>query len=147
MATCIVCAKENPAYRCPSCMERYCSVSCSKEHKITCSPPEKAPESVTKAETTKSDSEQPEEQLIYDKIANDPEIKNLLRSTALQEHLQLVASILQNPEVSGEPSKEGRRAVALKKLRRLRKGGSEENEAVEEFASLSCQLLKGTSSD
>lgn len=141
MAGCVVCGKESPAYRCPLCLERYCSVSCNKAHKLACSVSE-TPKSSAVENSPRPDLQTPEH--IYDKIAKAPEVTNLLRSTALQKHLQLVASILRSPEVSGEQTQEGRRAVALKKLRRLRKGGSEENEAVEEFACLSCRLLENS---
>lgn len=43
--------------------------------------------------------------------------------------------------MSGEHSTEGRRAVALKKLRELRIGGREENELVEEFVGRVLYLL------
>ncbi|GFN74259.1 Zinc finger hit domain-containing protein 3 [Plakobranchus ocellatus] len=33
MAPCIVCKTETTKYRCPKCMERYCSVTCCRAHK------------------------------------------------------------------------------------------------------------------
>ncbi|GFO01008.1 Zinc finger hit domain-containing protein 3 [Plakobranchus ocellatus] len=36
MAPCIVCKTETTKYRCPKCMERYCSVTCCRAHKELC---------------------------------------------------------------------------------------------------------------
>ena len=34
--TCVSCLKENPVYKCPRCREYYCSASCCKIHKDSC---------------------------------------------------------------------------------------------------------------
>mmetsp|Transcript_3772 Transcript_3772/g.8650 ORF Transcript_3772/g.8650 Transcript_3772/m.8650 type:complete len:288 (+) Transcript_3772:52-915(+) len=34
--TCLICAVEEPKYKCPKCTARYCSVACCKKHKETC---------------------------------------------------------------------------------------------------------------
>ncbi|XP_012938609.2 zinc finger HIT domain-containing protein 3 [Aplysia californica] len=36
MPACIVCSTEAPKYRCPQCLEQYCSVKCCKGHKELC---------------------------------------------------------------------------------------------------------------
>ena len=33
---CIVCAAEKPNYKCPKCLQRYCSLECCKTHKEEC---------------------------------------------------------------------------------------------------------------
>lgn len=42
---CRVCHEAEAKYKCPTCRVRFCSVTCSKKHKLTpCSPPPPAPE-------------------------------------------------------------------------------------------------------
>ncbi|KAA8909725.1 hypothetical protein TRICI_004374 [Trichomonascus ciferrii] len=74
------------------------------------------------------------------KLLEDDVIKHQLQYSSLRLHLGTVARLLRDPEFAGEATIEGRRTIALKKLRNLRIGGNEENELVEEFVSRVIQL-------
>lgn len=76
----------------------------------------------------------------YEKLINDDIIKSMLRYPALKVHLNTVYTLLTDSQVSGEMTDDGRRTVALKKLRELRKGGREENELVEDFVTRVLQI-------
>ncbi|KAK9378360.1 uncharacterized protein V2V93DRAFT_376020 [Kockiozyma suomiensis] len=57
----------------------------------------------------------------------------MLKSKTLQHHLLTIQQFLVDPKLANEHTVEGRRVVALKKLRELRAGGVENNIEVEEF--------------
>lgn len=96
--------------------------------------------------TPKTDTEKPSTTPItlttsnsrFEILLQDPQIKYFLGHESLKIHLKAIFEIMNNPRLSGEQSSDGRRSVALKKLRELRAGGLEENELVEEFV---CRVL------
>ncbi|KAK9475819.1 hypothetical protein V1514DRAFT_338868 [Lipomyces japonicus] len=82
----------------------------------------------------------------YDNILMDPMIQAMLRSRTLQHHLLSVRELYANQSASGEQTEEGRKDVALKKLRELRAGGVEDNIEVEEFVARFLELQHGKES-
>lgn len=141
---CVVCGNSNEAtkYKCPRCGSKYCSVSCYKEHKVACS----------SLESKNNDPIQPRlsSQVIeveaaqhskFERVYRDEIIQSLLRSEGVEKHLRLIMRILEDSKLSGEQSQEGRKIVALKKIRELRKGGREANAAIEDLAVRVIQLL------
>lgn len=77
----------------------------------------------------------------FETLLADPQIQYFLKQESLRIHLKSIFDILENSRLSNEHSAEGRRAVALKKLRELRVGGREANELVEEFVLRVLELL------
>lgn len=77
----------------------------------------------------------------FERVYRDEIIQSLLRSEGVEKHLRLIMRILEDSKLSGEQSQEGRKIVALKKIRELRKGGREANAAIEDLAVRVIQLL------
>ena len=139
---CIECQKDNSPYKCPQCLSPYCSVNCYRNHKTKCAPLKKdlavAVEPIAAAasnsvDTTAADSAAPKNSQ-FDSLLDNPRIQELLKCEGVKTQLKLVAEILVDPSLSGEYTTEGRRIVALKKIRELRKGGRDANLAIEELA-------------
>lgn len=150
-------------YKCPRCYIPYCSLACGKAHKESCSdkgPSTDGPASgaaggqttlVAKvgeneqkdtatsgpvAAAAAEDDDGDEDQDLdpfYESVLEDDSVSKLVQYRAVQEHLKTVFGILTDPKISGEWTREGRRAAALRKLTELRFGGMEANEVVEEF--------------
>ena len=113
-----MCTSENAKYKCPKCMDKYCSVTCCKHHKVACVG------SDTSFKTKVSASNEGNESLLL-----KPEhIKLLNESTWLRSILG--SKRLQDDVMAVETS--GNRQSALKKLR-------SKNTEFENFVS---QLLK-----
>jgi hypothetical protein len=74
-------------------------------------------------------------------LLRDEKLAYYLKFESLRLNLTAICNILQDPQLSGEESMEGRRDIALRKLRDLRVGGREANELVEEFATRLLELL------
>lgn len=116
-----------------------CSLKCNKTHKAeshcTGTKPSsnlvQPPAAVSEPPASSSSSR-------FEKLLQDPQIQYYLSHESLKVHLRAVYEILNNPQLSGEQTSDGRRSVALKKLRELRVGGIESNELVEEFV---CRVL------
>ena len=70
---------------------------------------------------------------IFEKIANDPIIRSLLKYKSLQTHLQILLKLLLDSLLTREPIFENRKEIVNMRLCDLRIGGPEENELVEEF--------------
>lgn len=135
LGNCQLCNESEAKYKCPRCGTAYCSLACFRPHKITCNDTTK---STNEKETSnegdpviqKSADDSPFAILLEDEI-----IKQQLQYSSLRLHLGTIARLLRDPEFAGEATIEGRKTIALKKLRNLRIGGNEENELVEEFVS------------
>jgi hypothetical protein len=127
--TCVVCRQSEARYKCPACSSGYCSVKCYKEHKLSCT----APSEIVDKDSKSLNQSNATEQTQFDRIVEDPKIQGFLQSPSLKIHLSIIHQLLTNQSVTKETSAEGRRSIALKKLRELRAGGREENEQVEEF--------------
>lgn len=112
-------------------------MACFKVHKPACTPKDSGKESSQVEQTPEKGEQEAKEPVSdgsgYEKLINDDIIKSMLRYPALKVHLNTVYTLLTDSQVSGEMTDDGRRTVALKKLRELRKGGREENELVEDF--------------
>lgn len=128
-------------YKCPACKSPYCSVLCFKSHKLKCTSPQNEDTELKnkRAEEVKEDAAGLTENPQFSRIFKNERVKALLSSEGVQKHLKLLYEIMNDPNISGENNSEGRRIVALKKLRELRKGGREGNEAIEELV---CEVTK-----
>lgn len=147
---CVICGKASEAtkYRCPKCGSKYCSVVCYKEHKLSCLAIEnKNSESTQPLLETISPEVEANQFSKFERILQDETVQGLLRCEGIEQHLRLIIKILEDPVTSGEHSQEGRRLVALKKIRELRKGGREANAAIEDLATKVIELLNATSSE
>lgn len=80
----------------------------------------------------------------FDKILQDETIQDYLKYPSLRMHLTTVAKLLRDPKFANEMTIEGRKDIALKKIRGLRVGGREENELVEEFINRFLELSQNT---
>lgn len=78
----------------------------------------------------------------FDQFLENPRVRELLNYEGVKTQLDLVARILVDASLSGEQTTEGRRMVALKKVRELRKGGRDANAAIEELAVLITQMVQ-----
>ena len=125
-------------YKCPSCESPYCSVICFKAHKLKCTPAPRK-DSETNKESVSEAQQKASENPQFNSIFQNERVKTLLCSEGVKKHLKLLYDIMNDPNISGESNSEGRRIVALKKLRELRKGGREGNEAIEELV---CEVTK-----
>ncbi len=138
---CKICNLVQAKYKCPKCSIQYCSSVCYKSashalideaydnnHNSTRDHDEPKVASPTKPEKL-VDSKQ----RLYEVIAEDEQIKSLLKLKALQFHLSTIIQILGDERLTNDPTMEGRCDIAKKKLCNLRSGGFEENELVEEF--------------
>lgn len=129
---CVICNNPGASYKCPVCLSSYCSVKCYKEHKLQCVGKSSTTSSdLTVACTSSNNSSSNENQFL--KVWEDPKIQKFLQSSSLKFHLNTIYRLLTDQSVTREVTAEGRRTIALKKLRELRSGGREQNEQVEEF--------------
>jgi zinc finger HIT domain-containing protein 3 len=135
---CKVCQERVAKYKCPRCIIEYCGIDCFKEHKETCQPVEQVQ---SKDKIVADQQIESSEQRTFDRILQDEQIKYYLRFDSLKYHLTGVYKLFTDPALSAEQTREGRKAVALKKLRNLRAGGTEENQLVEEFVVRVIELL------
>ena len=135
-AACIVCAAEKPNYKCPKCLQRYCSLECCKIHKEECTPSSTitSPSSSTAFSTTAaptvtsgaeagiegSSSMPTAKDLIGVDILSKEEKDRLKKSSWLQDTLKSSRLRSQIAEIdkSSDP---------LKALREIRKVNSEFN--------------------
>ncbi|KAK7205194.1 hypothetical protein BZA70DRAFT_304827 [Myxozyma melibiosi] len=78
----------------------------------------------------------------FSTLLSDPTLQHMLASKSLQHHLVIINQFLTDPQFAGEHTAEGRRAVALKKLRELRAGGVESNSEVEEFVVYVLEMME-----
>lgn len=134
MKTCAICEEREAKYRCPKCFIRYCSLVCFKSEKHNHDdniPPEKNELTKDKVETNK-----------WEVLANDSVIRSMLKYKSLQFHLSVIQKIISDVSVTGESEEEARKEIANMKLTELRKGGSEENELVEDFVQAILQHLQ-----
>lgn len=136
LGECTVCLKEQAKYRCPKCPVKYCSLTCFKSPAHSHDSVETAPTSRESGETEEpvQAPPQPADELsVYQKIANDPIIQQLLKYKSLQVHIAVIIKLLTDSSITNEPLAENRREIANMRLCDLRIGGQEENELVEEF--------------
>ncbi|RUS71900.1 hypothetical protein EGW08_020338 [Elysia chlorotica] len=103
MAPCIVCKTETDKYRCPKCLERYCSVTCCRTHKELCT--EKS-DSVKLAEPSQVELEKTEKPCFEKQIHPAFRGEKAPENDQVPEHLlqQLggsskVLSLLENPHL------------------------------------------------
>lgn len=132
---CAVCSVDKSSYKCPACTTPYCSVTCYKQHKTVCIPGE--PSTVPAQQSSVSGHNER-----FDQFLENPRVRELLNYEGVKTQLDLVARILVDASLSGEQTTEGRRMVALKKVRELRKGGRDANAAIEELAVLITQMVQ-----
>ena len=135
-AACIVCAAEKPSYKCPKCLQRYCSLECCKIHKEECisssttiSPSSStvlstiaAPTVISAAEAgTEGSSAMPTaKELIGVDILSKEEKDRLKKSSWLQD-------ILKSNRLRSQIAEIDKSSEPLKALRELRKVNSEFN--------------------
>ncbi|KAK9471095.1 uncharacterized protein V1510DRAFT_368761, partial [Dipodascopsis tothii] len=135
LGLCQICGTDPAQYRCPRCRIKYCSLKCYKSEAHVDPAPGDAP-----AATELPNGEPPAAPAAAEPasgpmaaLLQNTKIMDMLRSPTLQLHLTSVLRLLTDERLAGEHTTEGRRAVALHKLRELRAGGVEENAEVEEF--------------
>jgi len=135
--SCAICGNEKPPYKCPQCIQPFCSVRCSREHKKACTgkPSETETEPQTPAPPPKEEELSPIDAKC-EQLWQDERIRELVKYEGVSKLLRLIVEISESPKLSGEQSSEGRQLVALKKIRELRKGGREANAAVEELVTI-----------
>lgn len=86
--TCCICEKDDVLYKCPTCRQPYCSVSCYKKHKIQpCEPPEipektDTPRYKVKYEFSTEDTVPPEK---LQELRRSEELKSCLRNPYLRD--------------------------------------------------------------
>lgn len=127
---------ERARYKCPRCGVEYCSVGCFRSHKDVCAGPQEIGAAGGASEargTGETDADEIDLASPWATALQDGALRQMLKQRSLREHLGVVARILEDSSVSGEATADGRWAVALKKLREMRKGGREQNELVEDF--------------
>lgn len=134
---CGICSVQEAKYRCPKCSVQYCSLLCfkSEAHVHTENTEKPAEEPVVADQPVSTNS-------IYERIAQDEQIRSMLRYDSLKFHLSVICQILDDPQLSGESTASARREVANAKLTQLREGGVEENELVEDFVSRVLYLME-----
>lgn len=138
---CAICNLAQAKYKCPKCSIQYCSSVCYKSasHALIDKEYDDYHDSTKDRDEPKFSSLNASEKLVdnkerfYEIIAEDEQIKSMLKVKALQFHLSTIIQILGDERLTNEPTMEGRRDIAKKKLCNLRSGGFEENELVEEF--------------
>ena len=91
---CVVCKENDSKYRCTSCRLCYCSLECSKIHKIECNPPTI---SINEAKHDKKREYGDDEFLLLSieqkyALANSYEIQDAIKSTRLKNELTAIDS-------------------------------------------------------
>ncbi len=108
---CVICQKENSAYKCPACKSHYCSLICCKTHKETCIPVAKVTtipivtEELKPIVGFKGDNEKQfptltEQQKIN--IFKSPELLSLIKSKRLRADLQCIDTSKDRQEALGK---------------------------------------------
>jgi hypothetical protein len=97
--TCIICKIENPKYKCPKCLQHYCSVACCKTHKETACTQQTAPPPQPVKQLPSSNSailKEMEQALLTDKqkerLKNSKELRSILKSQRLRSHFSQILS-------------------------------------------------------
>lgn len=94
---CCICEKEDAPYKCPTCKEPYCSVTCCKEHKNhTCEPP-KVPEKSKELENEQEYKFSTEDTVPLEKLQQlqySKELKEYLKHPDLRD---IMKAVLNNP--------------------------------------------------
>lgn len=87
---CVVCGQAGCKYRCPQCRERYCSVSCCHQHKLSCGKNNETHSASTPSETNPSAQIQlsVEGEGEEEGILTDDQRERLSRSSWLQDTLK-----------------------------------------------------------
>ncbi|KAM9938819.1 hypothetical protein OXX80_001685 [Metschnikowia pulcherrima] len=136
LGKCGICTENQAKYKCPTCSIEYCSLPCFKSEKhdhnnlSSANSVEKLPGSAMQISEPIQPKETPP---IFEKIANDPIIRSLLKYKSLQTHLSILLKLLSDSSLTREPIFENRKEIVNMRLCDLRIGGPEENELVEEF--------------
>ncbi|KAK9458893.1 protein HIT1, partial [Lipomyces oligophaga] len=132
---CGICREASSNYKCPTCSVRYCSIKCYKDerHSHSSAVNENPQTQLQTEHLFEVNKPSLDNSTTLQSELTDPVLSSMLSSSTLQHHLFTVYQILQDQSLSGESTSEGRRNVALKKLRELRAGGLEENQEVEDF--------------
>ena len=63
---CVVCSKTDSNYKCPKCLEKYCSLACYKTHKESCVPISKPKTDHTVKEHYNEDIEVDEDEVVVE---------------------------------------------------------------------------------
>lgn len=118
-------------YKCPKCFSDYCSINCFKslDH-LQLDDIKQQEQTQTFQEKFVIDTKESNpkmEESKYERIIKDEVIQQLLRENALQIHLSAILKLFQQL-----PAIERNDLINIR-INELRKGGSEENELVEEF--------------
>lgn len=141
-----MCESAPAKYKCPTCSIPYCSLTCFKsekhQHVTTPHPPrdDELPSETGNAVDTQSAPS------LFQSIADDAVIRQLLSYKSLQVHLATLLNIMHDSSITNEAMAENRRELANLRLCDLRMGGAEKNELVEEFVSRVIELSEKASS-
>lgn len=147
---CSICNQKKANYKCPKCLIGYCSLVCYKDPSHSHEPKELAAKGEPTAveseiqETAKQETEHTEspkddkaisspKEKLFERIAQDPQIKSMLSCKSLQVHLAVIVKLLEDSLLTNEPMSENRREIANMRLCELRMGGASQNVLVEEF--------------
>ncbi|ODQ77705.1 hypothetical protein BABINDRAFT_169013 [Babjeviella inositovora NRRL Y-12698] len=138
-ARCEICQVEVSKYKCPKCQIRYCSLKCFKSEAHS---HENLPEAARPEAPAVLTAKPPEITSGFDKLLKDKKLLYMLQFASLKTHLSTILAIMSDAAIANEPTAEGRREIANKKLCDLRVGGPEENSLVEEFCSRVIELME-----
>lgn len=127
---CGICEIQESKYKCPKCSVSYCSLVCFKSEKHV---HETVVSSDTNTNTSDTSTSATATGNRFDVVLLDPQIQAMLKIKPLQFHLSTIMKILSDQQLTNEPTTEGRREIANKKICNLRIGGIEENELIEDF--------------
>lgn len=146
LGVCSFCNENVAKYKCPKCAVAYCSLGCfkSESHRemdlkvAHVKDIHQKPKDETYDEVVNSNREQSPTNRIFQKIAQDPKIRAMLKYNSLQLHLLTLIKILDDPTLFKSTNEqifttENKHAMMNLKLNDLRAGGIEQNELVEEF--------------
>lgn len=140
LGQCTICCDNQAKYKCPKCPAQYCSLSCYKAPSHVHDEVTETP-NLENVETVKPDLSDKRIPSKFEKVLADPTIQNFLKYKSLKVHLAIIAKILEDSSLTNEPLAVNRKDIANMRLCDLRKGGSEENELVEEFVARTLQIL------
>lgn len=138
---CGICNINPSKYKCPKCSVPYCSLTCFKGEKhvdldnnLVKHQPATGGTLLGTEEKLVSE-ENASEPVIdrFERVLQDEQIRTMLKIKSLQFHLSTILKILSDLQLTNEPTVDGRREIANKKLCNLRAGGVEENEVIEDF--------------
>lgn len=143
---CQICNVNDDKYKCPKCLIPYCSLSCFKsENHVHLEVIESQPNKTALASSPDDTSLQNSTAAIdpkWLKAFNDPILRAMLKSDALQIHLVTILKMLKEPLFTNSSNPEEVKEVALLKLNNLRQpNGIEANEIVEEFIQRLLELV------